>query len=59
MEINPIILIVTASSPWALAFVIAYKKSDTFRGIVRARGRASRPRPDGLATVLKPTIDAW
>lgn len=42
MRANPIGLIVTAIALLAAGFVLAYKKSDTFRGIVNAVGKAGQ-----------------
>jgi hypothetical protein len=59
MEANPIILIVTAILALGLAFYIAYKKSDTFRGIVQGAWEGIQAAAEtAWKTVLKPTIDA-
>lgn len=59
MEINPFVLIVVAVLALGAALVIAYKKSDTFRGIVQGAWQAIQDAAQtAWRTVLKPVVDA-
>jgi hypothetical protein len=56
---NPIFLVIAAIAALGVAFVIAYKKSDTFRKIVNAAFDGVKDAVVGAWHAIKPIFDLW
>ncbi|MGC5409922.1 phage tail tape measure protein, partial [Streptomyces sp. DT225] len=59
MSANPVGLIITGIAALAVLLVVAYKKSDTFRGIVQATWSGIQTGWSALWSVLKPGVDGF